>query len=282
MTPQQKHNMEMEVRLYNGNCNIQSFEQIDNMFVALKQFIAINQSLSDRTDVILPRVFSFIALCNYKIVNYDRAYWCAKKSVQIGLAAMENSVFVSEENFYLDQNVFALIHELALNHADEIDFERGYQEGEENVFDDARAQALLQKVRNLYSQNTTGKENIKNMVELLDKFYENASKFFVAQGDGVKAFQCGQIIEMFKMPLCCAWQLYKYGWHTDFMKEGDSLVQYAMFELNAVGLLSDMIKLLETESPFAFIESNGVVTKSLLQIYRQMLVDLQTGKIKIK
>lgn len=281
MTPQQEHNIEVAVQLFNNNCDLQNLEQVGNILLALKKFIDINKSFSDRTDVILPRVFSFIALCNYKMDNQDRAYWCAKKSVELGEAAMENSVFVSDVNLYLDQQVFALIKELEQNHADEIDFERGYQEGEENIFDDSKIQSLLRQVRDSGS-NTLSKENIKILIEVLNKFHENASKFFEAQGDGLQAFQYGQMIEMFKMPLYCAWQLYKYGWHTDFMKEGDSLFPYMMFESKAIEMLTDLIKLLETESPFTLLERNGAVTKGLLQIYHQMIADLKSGKIEIK
>lgn len=66
------------------------------------------------------------------------------------------------------------------------------------------------------------------------------------------------------------------------MKEGDSLFPYMMFESKAIEMLTDLIKLLETESPFTLLERNGAVTKGLLQIYRQMIADLKSGKIEIK
>lgn len=55
-----------------------------------------------------------------------------------------------------------------------------------------------------------------------------------------------------------------------------------MFESKAIEMLTDLIKLLETESPFTLLERNGAVTKGLLQIYRQMIADLKSGKIEIK
>lgn len=282
MTPQQEYNMEVAVQLFNNNCDLRNLEQVDNILLALKKFIVINQSFTDRTDVILPRVFSFIALCNYKMDNHDRAYWCAKKSVELGEAAMENSVFISDVNLYLDQQVFVLIKELEENKADEIDFVRGYQDGEENIFDDTKIQSVLKQVRSQNYDVVPSKENIKILVEVLNKFQESTSKYFDAQGDGMQAFQYGQMIEMFKMPLYCAWQLYKYGWHTDFMEEGDSLFPYMMFESKAIEMLNDLINLLETESPFSLIERNGAVTKGLLHVYRQMLADLKSGKIEIR
>ena len=95
MTPQQEHNMEVAVQLFNNNCDLQNLEQVGNILLALKKFIDINKSSSDRTDVILPRVFSFIALCNYKMdtkteligapknpLNLERRQWKTLSSFQ--------------------------------------------------------------------------------------------------------------------------------------------------------------------------------------------------------
>lgn len=143
MNEYQEHEMEIAVNLFNNNCDIRNEEQIKNIFRSLKLFISLNQSIYDRSDITLPRVFSFIALCNYKMGNYDRAYWCAKKSVELGEIAMSNSCFVCDTNLYLDPNVFELIEVLENQYDSDINLERGYIEGEENIYDDSFAQNLL-------------------------------------------------------------------------------------------------------------------------------------------
>ncbi len=280
MTDEQEYKMEQAVQLFNNNCDVSSITQIENVMLALKKFIEINKSIDDREDAILPRVYSFIALCNYKMENHDRAYWCAKRSIELGEEAMENSPFVCDTNLYLDQQVFALIDALEDNNSDKIDFERGYEEGEENIYDDSIVRGLLANIG--YGQDQKPSENkIRVLIEALSKIQENASKFFEAQGDGFQAFQYNQMVDAFKMPLYCAWRLYKYGWHTDFMEEGDSLLPYMMFESQAKEMLNDLIKLLNTESPFRMMERDGAITSGLIEVYSQLLSDLQSGKVKL-
>ena len=280
MTDEQEYKMEEAVKLFNNNCDLRNISQIENVMLALKKFIALNKSIHDREDAILPRVYSFIALCNYKMDNPDRAYWCAKRSIELGEEAMENSPFVGDTNLYLDQQVFALIDALEENYSDRIDFDRGYEDGEENIYDDSTVRELLAKIG--YSKDQKPSENkIKGLVDTLSKIQETASKVFEAQGDGFQAFQYNQMVDAFKMPLFCAWRLYKYGWHTDFMEEGDSLLPYMMFEAQAEGMLNDLISLLNTESPFRMLERDGAVTQGLIDVYSRLLSDLQSGEVKL-
>lgn len=213
--------------------------------------------------------------------NIDRAYWCAKKSVELGEVAMENSPFMASTNLFLDPEVFALLEHLEENYDEEIDFVRGYQEGEENIFDDSVVRKLEEKHKT--SADRIPSENqIKGLVEALTAVQNNGAEYFNSKGDGVQAFQYRQLIDMFKMPLYCAWQLYKYGWHTDFLKEGDSLLPYMMFEMKAQETIAELIEYLRTSSPFALLERDGVITKALLGIYTKLLSDLKSGKVVIK
>lgn len=280
MTAEQEGKMEQAVKLYNNNRDVRDIAQIENVMLALKKFIEINESIDDREDVILPRVYSFIALCNYKMENHDRAYWCAKKSIELGENAMANSPFVCNTNLYLDQSVFALIETLEENHSDRIDFQRGYEDGEENIYDDSIVRGLLAKIG--YGQEQKPSENtIKSLIEVLSKIQEKASKHFEAQGDEFQVFEYNQMVETFKLPLYCAWRLYNYGWHTDFLEEGDSLLPYMIFEDRAEEMLNDLIKLLKTESPFRMLERNGAISRALIEVYSQLLSDLQSGKVKL-
>lgn len=278
MNEYQEHEMEIAVNLFNNNCDIRNEEQIKNIFRSLKLFISLNQSIYDRSDITLPRVFSFIALCNYKMGNYDRAYWCAKKSVELGEIAMSNSCFVCDTNLYLDPNVFELIEVLENQYDSDINLERGYIEGEENIYDDSFAQNLL---KNVNFNATPSETEIKVLIEVISKVQKSGEQYFESIGDGMQAFQYGQIMESFKLPLFCAWQLYKYGWHTDFMKEGDSLLPYLIFESKALNMLQDLLDNLENNSPFEALEKNSAITNGLIRVYTCLLNDLKSGKVKL-
>lgn len=281
MTDEQEYKMEQAVQLYNNNCDMQNMMQLNNIMTALKKFISLNKTFYDREDAILPRIYSFIALCNYKMGNVDRAYWCAKKSVELGEMAMENSPFVASTNLFLDPEVFALLEHLEENYAGEIDFSRGYQEEEENIFDDSVIRRMQEK-HNSSNDRVPSENQIKGLVEALSAVQNQGAQYFNSQGDGAQAFQYRQLIDMFKMPLYCAWQVYKYGWHTDFLKEGDSLLPYMMFEVKAQETIAELIEYLRTSSPFALLERDGVITNALLSIYQKLLSDLKTGKVELK
>lgn len=125
-------------------------------------------------------------------------------------------------------------------------------------------------------------KQIRGLIDALSKIQENMSRMYGSGQHSIQVFQFNQMIDGFKMPLYCAWQLYKYGWHTDFMKEGDSLLPYMMFESRAQEMLAELIDVLRSESPFRTIERNNVITDGLLSVYSQTLSDLKSGKIIIR
>lgn len=89
------------------------------------------------------------------------------------------------------------------------------------------------------------------------------------------------MLEAFKNVLFFAWEKYKYGWHSDFWEEGDSMIDYMMFEVNAENIISDLIIVLKTKSPFELLEKDGAITNGLLSVYQSLQTDLQQGKIKV-
>ena len=54
-----------------------------------------------------------------------------------------------------------------------------------------------------------------------------------------------------------------------------------MFEVNAENIISDLIIVLKTKSPFELLEKDGVITNGLLSVYQSLQEDLQQGKIKV-
>ena len=79
-----------------------------------------------------------------------------------------------------------------------------------------------------------------------------------------------QMIDMFINPLLMAWEKYHYGSHDNFWQEGDSMFGYMMFEINAKEIITDLIKALQTESPFAQFERDSRITNGLLKVYNHL------------
>jgi hypothetical protein len=114
------------------------------------------------------------------------------------------------------------------------------------------------------------KELIECIIVILHvrKYYEPKS----GGNDAVmQHFKIGKMYEMFLFPLLKALDVYEYGEHTDYWKEGDSMMDYMMFDFNAKQIINQLIMILENQSPFIIFESDGKITKGLLKIYRDML-----------
>ena len=118
-----------------------------------------------------------------------------------------------------------------------------------------------------YCISSLGKDKLKNV-----RFSTNLDEI---------TLQINQTLEAFKIPLCFAWQGYKYGWHTDFSEEGDSLFPFMMFEMELKKNTKELIDLLRTQSPFASIERNSAITNSLISIYTTFIKDIDNGTIKL-
>ena len=115
---------------------------------------------------------------------------------------------------------------------------------------------------------------IKGLIETISHIQDMYSKLAEEKGNSqftIQVMQHNQVLELYKNPLLAAWQLYKYGWHSDFWGEGASMSSYMMFELRAKEMITDLTKTLEENSPFASIERNSTITNGLLHVYRHLL-----------
>lgn len=115
---------------------------------------------------------------------------------------------------------------------------------------------------------------IKGLIETISHIQNMYTKLAEEKGNSqftIQVVQHNQVLELYKNPLLAAWQLYKYGWHSDFWDEGASMSSYLMFELRAKEMIKDLTKTLEEDSPFTSIERNSAITNGLLHIYRHLI-----------
>lgn len=84
-------------------------------------------------------------------------------------------------------------------------------------------------------------------------------------------FQSSRRIMMFLNPLYMAWQVYRYGWHSDFFEEGYPDSDYMLFELNIEDNIKNLINILEKTKLFNLFDRSGAITKDLLRVYQHVL-----------
>ena len=117
-------------------------------------------------------------------------------------------------------------------------------------------------------------DEISMLIRTIKNIQMSYSKMADNKQDGdysLQVLKIIQIMEMFKLPLLKAWEVYHYGSHSDFWEEGDSMFDYMMFEMKAKEMIGDLIKVLIQESPFVQIERNSAITNGLLKIYRHLI-----------
>lgn len=128
-------------------------------------------------------------------------------------------------------------------------------------------------------QPTSG--DIKSLIDIISHIQEKFRVIGEKTGDTFVAFQNNKMLDAFKNVLFFAWEKYKYGWHSDFWQGGDSMLDYMMFEVNAENIISDLITVLETKSPFRLLEKDNAITNGLLSVYRSLQADFQQGRIHV-
>lgn len=269
--------MERAVNLYNDNSDCASIDQVMAIVESLKLFIETYRHDEDEyregSSLLKPKILMFIALCNYKINNINRAYCIAKQGLDAVDDAIENSVFVGiPRQMYGEDTLKEIVGIIEANYMNEV---RNC-----SYYDIDPTEVDTKQMEKIIRNSTPSKQQIKLLIETISQIQKQFSKAGEQMGDALQSFQINQVFETFKMPLYFAWQGYKYGWHTDFCKEGDSLVPFMMFEADMKNNVNNLITALREQSPFADIERNSAITKGLISIYSIFLTDIEKGKFK--
>lgn len=278
--------MEQAVKLYNDNANIASIAQAKNIIESLKLFVKAYQLDKEEEEhealgsPMKCKILMFIALCNYKIGNINRAYCIAKQGIDTIDEAIEHSPFSGiPRSMYGENTIKKLIDSIEANSYDEVTDEDDYYEIDPEEIDTARFDEIIGQSEK--DSDKPSKQQIKQMIETISQVQKQFVKAAEHFDDSMRCFQIKQSFETFKLPLFFAWRGYKYGWHTDWCKEGDSLFPFMMFEADLKKNTQELIDLLRTQSPFAQIEHNSMITNTLISIYSTFINDIDKGIIKL-
>lgn len=276
--------MERAVMLYNDNVNVASIAQAKNIIESLKLFVKAYQLDEEEHDKLGSpmkcKILMFIALCNYKIDNINRAYCIAKQGLDAIDEAIENSVLSGiPRSMYGEDTIKELMEAIEGNRFDEVEDEDDYYNIDPKEIVTSRFEEIIGQSEEV--SDKPSKQQIKSMIETISHVQEQFVKAAEHFGDNMRGFQIKQSLETFKLPLFFAWRGYKYGWHTDWCEEGDSLFPFMMFEANLKKNTQELIDLLRTQSPFAQIERDSIITNTLISIYTTFINDIDNGTIKL-
>lgn len=141
---------------------------------------------------------------------------------------------------------------------------------------------LLNSPKKVNDAEKPSAELIRGLIDGITVIQESCQKYADAHPeagmDAMQVFQFQQSMELFKNPLRQAWQVYHYGWHSDFWEEGDSMFEYMMYEVKAKEMLQDLVKSLSSESLFDAFPGGHKITEGLLKVYKHLLTQDLSGE----
>lgn len=278
---------EKAAELYNANSSVATIQQANavveslRMFVqAYKLFVQAYQVYDDVYSkphpIWKPKILMFIALCNYKIDNINRAYCIAKQGIDAVNWAIKNSEVIGfNRSMYGSDTLEELINFIEEKRYDEVIDSHRYTDIDPTEIDTHRLELLIHSINQSFQPT---KEQIKDLINKINTLQSNMREMEVQLSDNNSVILFIEELERFKMPLYYAWRGYKYGWHTDFCEEGDSLFPFMLFERDIKGNIQKLINILHTQSPFA--QDGSMLTESLISVYQKFLQDLQCGIIR--
>jgi hypothetical protein len=235
-----------------------------------------------------PKILMFIALCNYKLDNMNRAYCIAHQGLDAIDDAIEGGGLVGIPKSSLGADTLhELINSIENNSLEELYDEDGFYSVNPEDIDLRNYEYIMAKVRRrqeIEECDDASKNARLQIVELIDAIegvQQQFTKMGRMHGSTMKTWEINQMLTQFKIPLCLAWQAYGYGWHTDFCKEGDSLLPFMMFEIDCLKKTEGLIDMLKVQSPFRHIERDSAITNDLIKVYTKFVQDLKDGTIKL-
>ena len=284
--------MERAVKIYNANSNIMDFEHGSIIIECLKLFVKVyqmdEQEKRDKVSYLKPKILMFIALCNYKLDNMNRAYCIAHQGLDAIDVAVEKSMFVGIPKSSLGADTLhELINAIEGNAMEDLyDEDEYYSINPEDIdlrnYEYIMAKAKRrQKIDECNDASKSAKLQIVELIDVIESMQKVFSRMGRQHGNSMQTWEVNQMLSQFKMPLCFAWQAYGYGWRTDFCKEDDSLLPFMMFEVDCIGNTNELINMLRSQSPFAGIEKNSEITNDLIKVYTKFVNDLKNGTIKL-
>lgn len=215
--------------------------------------------------MLYPKYCHYIALCNYKLGNYNLAYHIANKGIESLDGIIERSILRGIDRDFLGQgNLRSIMDAIEAENFDDVDWSIDSGDIDETVIDTERYEDLKRQMLSqpVADHNKPSEKELRRLIGILDDLGKNFP------GDAKESFRFSAVIEMYKNPLLMAWQKCGYGWHTDFWEEGHSMLDYMIFEMNAGVVLPELISSLSENSMFAILEMGGQsITKGLIKAY---------------
>lgn len=272
---------EWGANLYASNEGVQGAAEIKGIVEAMKLFAEadrlIRKSMEDEGaaySISLPFVLKFLALCNYKIGNVSRAIRIAKIGIEEVENVLENSVIGGIDPNTLGKNVF---EELIAKDGDDEknDLEDEYDEDAPFNEADLKLDAAEGFVLLMEGDGSKPEEvSDRNIKSILKRIKYAGKLIWPKLNNNDEAITLFNVMDLTKQALCFCWEKLGFGHHTDLMEEGDSLMSFMLFQMDARPRLEALLRLYTLSSPFGDVDKEDYIRRGLISVFKKAMDSL--------
>lgn len=130
----------------------------------------------------------------------------------------------------------------------------------------AEIEELLLTPKKTHDPSKPTEQNIRRTIKELEQLKSEIFKYVNDPETRENAFAFYNLFEQFRLACMFTFEKCKYGDHTYFFDEGDSLLPFMMFEIEAGNIVSQLRTMLVIQSPFVPFENIYPFTRELTKI----------------
>ena len=276
---------EKAVGIYNANGDPHTALELSNLVEALKLFVRADELdlesmeeddefededeegiQKDRYSFFRPKILLYIALCNLHIGNFNQAYYVARK----GLSALDDVLMYSpfqglDPNMFGKDDLEGIVRMIEENQGDKInedDDEESIDETDIDLKNYRRLKLMLQNAES--GPGDEEKVLIRKLIAMMNK---TQSEVCESTDDPKQRVSILEFYEVIINALYFCWEKLGHGHHSDFWEEGDTMMGYMMFEIDAKNTLNMLMHTISLAPPTAYPAAN----KALASIFKKTL-----------
>jgi hypothetical protein len=271
--------LEWGVDLYYANDSVSTPDNIRAIIESFKLFVKADVLERKRMEFeresysyALPTILKFIALCNYKLGNLTQAGKVAKRGLDELEIVLEDAPIVIDNPNNLGKNTLEEIIRLVRESGqyEPLDYDDDSFDETEMDFDEAEGLLLFMENDDSRAEELSP-ENFK---DLLKRIRFAGNQIWKLQKGSDSSIMLFQLLDIINNTLYYCWEKLGFGHHSDFWKEGDSMMTYMFIELDPRPKIEQLISTFNTHNPFGIIDRKSIIKKGVIVFCSETLKHL--------
>lgn len=272
--------MSIAVKEFDKCSEASSYEQTMSVVECLKLFVEVytilNQEYKDTDEMpmLMSKVYFFIALCNYKIGNYQQAYVVAKAANPIIEQIISESLFVNLPREMLGGDDIDLLishlentcpgleekvrHNIIVNPA---------------VVDTGIIESIVKNDKSFYKDNIEICD-VESILSRLEHIEQSLLKLYEKTCND-RVLKAKIDIEKFKYPCYYALFYLTNNIHKDITSLIHSNRNFTTFVDDVSRYTKDYLNIIDKESPFSIILRHDDITNDIVSLYKRIIQILE-------